>query len=375
MPLSPLCLVQDGIGSFVPTLNGVDVTPGNTIGIKLLDTSSVVNWFLEVIGTDELSTVPALTDVNPITHQVLSPTTVVYFVFPGATGRAVGFKSIVTGTVGPLEITFGIFSLTSFTTRVGFVTETREGNTNFGWSTKLNPIIRSGGGGAGGYSLTEVTDQKSIPEQQSMVFVESILLEDNGILNIDGAVTPARTEDNFSVNFIPARSTRVVQENDQMLYTDSMQIDGNLVVDGDILDATPYTGDDIIAALNTLPDQKIIDKSIITTTSAATTIYSYTTTKNNCVIAFDLLVEAQSNANTDVAVFKISAVCHRANGFSTVIVKDINFLNGPYRDAGAVAWDVTFSVPGGGPIINIKVAGDVGESIDWRLTGKITEHG
>lgn len=377
MILSPLCLVQDGAGPFVPTLNGVDVSLGDTISIKLFNTSGVVDWFLEVIGTDELSTVPALTNVNPITHKVLSPTTVVTFTFPGATGRAIGFKSTVTGAIGPFETTFGIYSLTAFTTRVGFVTETREGDTNFGWSTKLNPIIRSGGGGggAGGYSLTEVTDAKTIPEQQSMVYEESVLLEDDGVLNVEGIVSPTRTEDNFSINFLPTRSTRVIQENDLMLYTDSIQVDGNLVVDGDILDGTPYTGDDIITALNTLPGQKIIDKSITTVTNTATTIYSYTTTRNNRVIAFDLLIEAQSNANTDVALFKISAVCHRATGFSTVTVKDIDFLNGPYRDAGAAAWNVTFAVPGGGPIINIQVAGDLGESIDWRLTGRVVEHG
>jgi len=374
MILSPLCLVRDGSGSFVPTTNGVDVTPGNTISIKLTNSSGVAAWFLEVIGTDELSTSPILTGVNPVTHQVTTPSTVVTFTFPGATGRALGFKSTVTGTGGPLEVTFGVYSLTNFSTRVGFVTETREGDSDFGWATKLNPAIRSGGGERN-YSLTEVTDQKRVPEQQSMVYVEPVVLEDNGILNIEGAITPGRTEDNFSVNFIPTRSTRVVQENDLMLYTDSIQVDGNLIVDGDILDATPYSGDDIINALNTLSDQKIIDSAITTTTNAAKIIYSYVTTTNNRVIAFDLLAEAQCKATTDVAVFKITAVCHRATGFATVTVKDIDFLNGPYRDAGAAAWDMTFSVPGGGPIINVQVAGDLGKNINWRLTGRVIEHG
>lgn len=187
MPLNPLCLVQDGIGPFVPTTNGVDVTPGNTISVKLLDPSSVVAWFLEVIGTDELSTTPVLTGVNNITHLVTSPTTVVTFTFPAATGRAVGFKSTVTGVGGPLETTFGTYSLTTFLTRVGFVTETREGNTGFGWATKLNPLIRSASGGGGdNFSWKTVPSGQTVvvPLDQQMIVIGGI--EVDGTLDLIG---------------------------------------------------------------------------------------------------------------------------------------------------------------------------------------------
>jgi len=181
MPLSPICLIQDGVGPFVPTTDGVDVGPGNTISIKLQDASSVVEWYLEVLGTDELSTTPALTDVNPITHLVLTPTTVVTFVFPASTGRAVGFKSTVTGTGGPLETSFGTFSLTAFSTRVGFVLETREGNTDYGWATKLNPLIRSGGGGGGldnfSYETVPSGTTVTIPQYQQMIVVGGVNVE------------------------------------------------------------------------------------------------------------------------------------------------------------------------------------------------------
>jgi hypothetical protein len=187
MPLNPLCLVQDGIGPFVPTTNGVDVTPGNTISVKLLDPSSVVAWFLGVIGTDELSTTPVLTGVNNITHLVTSPTTVVTFTFPAATGRAVGFKSTVTGVGGPLETTFGTYSLTTFLTRVGFVTETREGNTGFGWATKLNPLIRSASGGGGdNFSWKTVPSGQTVvvPLDQQMIVIGGI--EVDGTLDLIG---------------------------------------------------------------------------------------------------------------------------------------------------------------------------------------------
>lgn len=187
MPLSPICLVQDGAGPFVGTNNGVDVTPNNTISIMLQDTTDAVEWYLEVFGTDELSTTPVLTDVG-VGGLVTTPSTVVTFEFPNNTGRAFGFKSTVTGTGGPLETTFGIFSLTSFSTRVGFVTETREGDLDFGWATKLNPLIRSGGGGAAAdnFSYTFIPDGESvtIPTNQQMLVVGGVDVE--GELNLVG---------------------------------------------------------------------------------------------------------------------------------------------------------------------------------------------
>jgi hypothetical protein len=175
----------------VPTTNGVDVTPGNTISIKLLDPSSVVDWYLQVLGTDELSTTPVLTNVNGLTHLVLTPSTVVTFTFPGSTGRAVGFKSTVTGVGGPLEVTFGTYSLTTFATRVGFVTETREGNTNFGWAEKLNPLIRAGSGGSG--------------------------------------------NDNFSWQTVPSGQTVVVPQYQQMIVIGGIDVDGTLDLIGELI--------------------------------------------------------------------------------------------------------------------------------------------
>jgi hypothetical protein len=180
MPLSPVCLVQNGVGPFVPTTGGVNVSPGNTIGVRLQDPSMVVEWYLEIIGTDELSASPALTDVNPVTHLVTSPGTTVTFTFPAGTGRAVGFKSTVTGTGGPLEVTFGAYSLTAFSTRVGFVTETREGDVDFGWATKLNPLIRSAGGsGTDNFSYKTVPAGQTviIPEYQQMTVIGGLELE------------------------------------------------------------------------------------------------------------------------------------------------------------------------------------------------------
>jgi hypothetical protein len=180
MPLSPLCLVKDGVGPFVPTTGGVDVTPSNTISVKLSNSFGVVDWFLEVIGVDETSTAPVLTNVNPLSHLVLTPSTTVTFTFPVTTGSAIGFKSTVTGVGGPLEVTFGTYSLTAFATRVGFVTETREGDVNFGWATKLNPLIRGVGTDNFSWKTIPIGNTVTIPQYQQMIVV--------GGIDIDGTL-------------------------------------------------------------------------------------------------------------------------------------------------------------------------------------------
>jgi hypothetical protein len=251
MPLSPVCLVNA-----VPTTNGVDVTPGSTVSITLLDPFTPgMAWFLEIAGLDETTSPPVLTNVNGLTHQVTTPGSTVTFTFPGLVGdgRAIGFRSTVTGTGGPIVTTFGVYGLTTFGTRVGFVTETREGDQSFGWATKLNPLIRSGsGGGDNNYSLSNVTDSQTVPEGQQMLFVDDVVIDTGGDLIVEGDVISAEDEENFSVLYIPPRSQRTVHDNDEMLYTDDMVVDGQLTVDGQIVDATPYDGNDILSALTAI---------------------------------------------------------------------------------------------------------------------------
>jgi len=122
------------------------------------------------------------------------------------------------------------------------------------------------------------------------------------------------------------------------------------------------------------PNQTIVNASVNTTGNTPTTITSYVTANDFAVITFDLLIQAQSNNNNDVAVFKMVGVCHRASGGASVTSKDLTFVNGPYRDAGAAAWAVTFNISGGGPTIDVQVTGDAAEDIDWRVTGSISEH-
>jgi hypothetical protein len=78
---------------------------------------------------------------------------------------------MVTGVGGPLETTFGLYTLTTFGTRVGFVTETREGSVDFGWATKVNPLIRSGGSSSinFSYKTIPVGETVTVPQHQQMI--------------------------------------------------------------------------------------------------------------------------------------------------------------------------------------------------------------
>ena len=141
MPVSPLVLVQEGAGPFNDPAGGLNVAAGVTLSIKLANVSGVIDWFLQVLGTDELSTTPVLTNVDG-NNKVTTPGTTVTLTFPNAAGRAVGFQSTVTGTGGPGVTVFGTYSLINGA-RVGFVGETRAGDSDFGWITKLNPLVRT----------------------------------------------------------------------------------------------------------------------------------------------------------------------------------------------------------------------------------------
>lgn len=148
---SAIVEIREGAGSWVSADDGVNVAAGSLVSIRLQD-SNVTKWQLECFGVDEVTaTKPTLSDVNPTDQQVTTPATIVTFTVPtGTPGRAFVFRSRVNGGGTGLETTFGIFKLTTQGDRVGAAGETREGSREFGWTTKLNPLIRTAGGGGGG---------------------------------------------------------------------------------------------------------------------------------------------------------------------------------------------------------------------------------
>ncbi len=139
---SPTVQIKDGAGSFGPTTDGVDVTPANTITIALVSGAGVDSWAISCVGTDDLQ-VAATINASLTIDGVAKTAT---FTMP-AEGTALIFRSSVTDTNAvTTSETFGIYAPVSGL-RVGAIGEGNEGNAAFGWTTKLNAMIRDAAGG------------------------------------------------------------------------------------------------------------------------------------------------------------------------------------------------------------------------------------
>ena len=146
MTTSPVCLVRAELGPWVSTLDGINIAAGAHIDIKLESSLGTTTWYLQVLGTDELSTAPTLTNVDPLTHQVIDPTAIVSFISSSSTGHAILFQSrIWTHLSTWLAATYTLYTLTDSGLRVGATGETVEGNTIHGWTNIVNPAIRAVG--------------------------------------------------------------------------------------------------------------------------------------------------------------------------------------------------------------------------------------
>lgn len=147
---SPLCEVKDGSGSYTPAASGVDVTPGNTVTIRISSQADVETWQLTCVSTDDTS------DKSTVTASlVIDPLTLTATFTAPAAGKVYRFRSQVNQgksrdqTVqATLATTFCIYTPINGR-RCAAVDETTEGDANFGWSKWYNDIIRSLPAGVG----------------------------------------------------------------------------------------------------------------------------------------------------------------------------------------------------------------------------------
>jgi hypothetical protein len=156
---SPLCEVRDGAGAYASTTGGVDVTPANTITIRLISQAGVDSWSITCATTDDLSDAETVTAA--LTVDSLNKTAT--FTAPVA-GRAYRFQSVVNGgvdrngvTQASYTTTFCIYTVIN-SLRVHALDETTEAG-DFGWAEDINSMIRSGGGTpAGADTLVQYND-------------------------------------------------------------------------------------------------------------------------------------------------------------------------------------------------------------------------
>lgn len=145
MPITPSPLVL--INGF-PQINGINVTADSTISISLASSAGVYAWNTVCVGTDELLTVATINGTLVINNANYSAT----FSTPNdSNAHAMIFSSTinngvdVNGVIQPAyTTTFGVYIVTAtLHNRVGAQNETVEGDSTYGWLTKLNPLIRS----------------------------------------------------------------------------------------------------------------------------------------------------------------------------------------------------------------------------------------
>lgn len=151
MAASPTCEVKDGSAAYVATANGVNLTVGNTIVIRLASTVDVSTWLIECATTDDTSSASSVTASLSVDSTLRTAT----FTAPAA-GKAYRFRSRVNngldvnGVADPaLETTFCVYTLTSGSRRVIAADETTEGNATFGWIAWINDLIRNPTAGSG----------------------------------------------------------------------------------------------------------------------------------------------------------------------------------------------------------------------------------
>lgn len=254
--------------------------------------------------------------------------------------------------------------------------------------TPLDIVVVESGGGA---AFTYVNSPKKVPSNSAVFYSEDVVVDTDGDVAIEGDLHPVWEVPNHSVLRLPPRNMHVVQENEEMLVTDDMVIEGVLVVDGQVTNVTPYTLSQIQTLLGTDPvgsraaigaaasvdltplQQQAHDTALAgtvqTTNATPTTIASYTTLANSRAIVMRYNVFGYDTANDFVGHF-IAEVTVKRDSVSTLTISEELVLK-TFKDN--LNWDVNVNV--NGLALDIDVTGDVGNTVEWRCIGGVSEHG
>lgn len=147
---SPSVEVKNGAAAYVTAVGGVDITPTNTIVIRLASTADVDAWLIDCLTTDDLS------DKDTVTASLVIDTTLRTATFTApAAGRTYRFRSRVNsgldrnGVAQPTYTTTFCLYTVKNGRRKWAVDETTEGNATFGYITQFNALIDSVASGSG----------------------------------------------------------------------------------------------------------------------------------------------------------------------------------------------------------------------------------
>jgi len=210
MSASAACQVRNGdAGSYVDTTDGVNITAGEDISIRLTSGEGIKNWVLECFGTDELGTPDAINELLSVDGATFTAT----FTAPNEQGRTLLFRSTGTRHNGTtVSETFGLFITTLAGRRVCAVNQTFEGNSSFGWSTTINDLIRNGA--YGDYAVIRektLLTEDATPTNITFNWDDIEDIPDDCVVYLDAIVMGRNTDDGTEfVRLQLARSMYVV---------------------------------------------------------------------------------------------------------------------------------------------------------------------
>lgn len=150
--VSPLCEVNSAsLGAWTPATNGVNVSAGETVSVRLADTGGVHFWDFTVWAVDDLVAAPALTvDLLAKTASFVAPSSPAQgwgFILQSRVG-VMALEKDANGTARADFVSrFGVYLLSATGLRVRALNEQVEGGA---WISSVNSLIRGAGGGGGG---------------------------------------------------------------------------------------------------------------------------------------------------------------------------------------------------------------------------------
>lgn len=277
--------------------------------------------------------------------------------------------------------------------------QTLETSSIRGWAQDVNKILREahefmeGGGGGGAPRLIADGRTHKIQPNKATLFREEIRITD-GEMRVEGELLPVNTPRHFMPTEVPARTRLIIPANEAVFFTGVLPVKGVLTVRGllkDITSPPPLTTAEVQALLAADPpgsraaigaaaqadlltlqaqmDDAALSGTVQTTNATPTTIATYTTATNNRVIALRLKLLARDSGNSWVGHWVTEVTVARDGVGVLTVVEDLIYKT--YKDN--INWDYQVNVSGAN--VTIDVVGDVGNTIEWRLIGSVSEHG
>lgn len=116
--------------------------------------------------------------------------------------------------------------------------------------------------------------------------------------------------------------------------------------------------------------QAQVDGTASTSDATPTTVFTYATLADERVVKFDISVVGREAATEDLASFNMVGLANRDNASVVTILDEAIQV---YKSAGAAAWSLSLVVSG--TDILVQVVGEAAHDIEWRVVGRVFEHG